>query len=148
MLGHPVHPAVAHLPIGLLVSVAIWDLAVMVLQDSVWWTVSFWSLALGTAAALPASLTGLFDFARIAEASDAETIARRHMYAALAAVACYGTSLVLRGGPNAPANAYGFGIGFAYVGLGFLMVAGWLGGNLVFSHGIGAEHRQSEAKQM
>ena len=54
------------------------------------------------AAALPASVTGLLDFARIAEASDAEMIARRHMYWALAAVTCYGTSLALRGGLAPP----------------------------------------------
>jgi hypothetical protein len=57
----------------------------------------------------------------------------------LAAVGCYGTSLILRGGPDPLPVDQGFtAIGISYLGLAFLAILGWLGGELVFRHGVGS----------
>jgi uncharacterized membrane protein len=138
MLGHPLHASFVHVPLGILVSVAVWDALALSLGGGVWWTVAFWSLALGTAATLPAIATGLLDFGALPDGSAADRTARRHMYAALAAVACYGTSLILRGGPAPePPEWTPLTVALSYVGLGLLGLVGWLGGELVFRHRVG-----------
>jgi hypothetical protein len=52
LFGHPLHASIVHLPLGLLASVAAWDIASLLLEAPIWWAVSFWSLALGTAATM------------------------------------------------------------------------------------------------
>ena len=96
-MGHPVHPALIHLPMGLLPFSLLSDLAAWWTQDSVWWRVSFWSLAVGLAASIPATLTGLVDYAAIPDSEKAAAAtANRHMTVLLVALSAYGLSFFLR----------------------------------------------------
>ena len=82
LLGHPLHATLVHLPLGALVSVLVWDLAALLGAGPVFWTLAFWSLALGLAAAVPAiSLRRMPDplhvGARPAPPSDRAAVATR-----------------------------------------------------------------------
>jgi len=58
--GHPLHPALVHFPIALWMAAVLWDLVGWwQSSDPLWWQMSYWCLALGLAAALPAIATGL-----------------------------------------------------------------------------------------
>ena len=135
-MSHPLHPALVHFPI------AGWSLAIAADVASLWlgepaWRFAAVSMAIGCIVALATMAAGLWEFAKLPERSPALPVANRHMLFALAAFCAYATSLLLRYdqhallGPGMPALAASV-IGFALLG-----ATGWLGGQLVYAHGVG-----------
>jgi uncharacterized membrane protein len=133
---HPLHPALVHFPI------ACWTLATVGDVASPWWGIHAWwtsgvLLTLGTAMALLAMVSGLVEMSRIDERSRSLPVAERHMQLICITWTIYAASLFLRmdGGHLA---APGFtAIGLSVLGLGFLLVACWFGGRLVYQYGVG-----------
>jgi uncharacterized membrane protein len=135
MTTHPVHPALVHFPLGLLLTATLADLA---------WLAAAWPepqfaallIALGLAAALPAMAAGLWDFRRLDETQVPHAL--RHMGAVAAAWLGYGVALYLRrdtlvDGTEPALASIAVGCASAAV-LGF---GGWLGGELVYRYGAG-----------
>jgi uncharacterized membrane protein len=141
LLGHPVHAMVSDLPVALLGSSLVWDVAALVRGEGIWWTIGFWNVALGLAGAAVAAIAGLVDFSGIADDHPASRTARIHMYVALGAVGLYIGSLVARGAPATPAQPEGWRLAVILAlditGVVLLGAAGWLGGHLVFHYGVG-----------
>ena len=138
--GHPLHPALVHLPIGLWLAAVLWDLVGWWRPaDPLWWQMSYWCLALGLAAALPAMATGLLEFLALQSDDRAINTATAHMMAMFGATAIFGASWVVRAIAGAAAAPGVWAVSLAFVGAGLLAVGGWLGGTLVYRHGIGRE---------
>ncbi|NIP60885.1 MAG: DUF2231 domain-containing protein [Gemmatimonadetes bacterium] len=138
LLGHPLHPSLVHLPIGLLVGGTIWDGVALWTGREFWWQAAFWTLALGMASALPAVLTGLLDFAGIADDEPASARAWQHLSSTLLSVSIYGGSLLVRGGAGtAEPGRLPWAVGLSFLGLVVLGAAGWTGGDLVLRFGLG-----------
>ena len=140
LLGHPLHPPLTHFPLALLLTAPVWDaLALLGWADGTpWWTVARWVLGLGLLLAVPAAVSGLLDYAALPETSPAEGTARTHLLAAGSGIVLSAGSFLLRGysvGDAPEAVAWTVGLGLA--GAVTLGVAGWLGGELVFRHGVG-----------
>lgn len=135
-MRHPLHPALVHFPI------ACWSLATLADFASLHFGETAWRpagqlLIAGTLLAIPALLAGFYELARVADDSPALRDVYAHMGAMSGALLLYAASLLLRldhisltaPGPAALAcSALGF---FA------LAVGGWLGGKLVYGHGLG-----------
>lgn len=131
--GHPLHPAVVHFPIALLGTSLVFDLVGVFRDEPIWWTISFWNLALGLVAAGVAAITGLADSMGIWGDPPATKIVTRHLIVVVSAVCCYGAALVVRQGPHAPeGTALAGSLALEALGLGLLLVGGWLGGELVY----------------
>lgn len=136
---HPIHPMVVHFPIALLiVSTAIEAVA--------WWRpseklrdMSLLLLAMGVAAAGAAVITGHF----AEEAAEAQKIAEStieiHEQVAFVASAIFGGLLAWRLLMRLEllGNQQGLALAAALVGAMALSVAGYLGGDLVYTHGAG-----------
>jgi nitrite reductase/ring-hydroxylating ferredoxin subunit len=123
-LGHPLHPALIHAPVGAWISAAVLDLVPG--QEKAATTL----VATGTASAVPAAVVGWNDWAAL----DAEQ--RRtglvHALCNAAAVGLYGGSLVSRlRGKHARGRMFGF------LGLGMAGVGAYLGGHLAYRQGAG-----------
>ncbi len=145
VLGHPLHAMLSDLPVALLGSSIVWDVAALVRGEAVWWTIGFWNLALGLAGATLAAIAGLVDFAGIDETDSAARTAQFHMYAALGAVGLYIGSVVARGGTDAPEGwRLAATVALDAAGVALLGAAGWLGGHLVFHHGVGRTEEKDE----
>lgn len=71
VFGHPLHAALSHFPMGLLGTAALWDALGAWRGEAVWWTVSYWSVAAGLAAACVAAVAGAVDYAAIEEGDPA-----------------------------------------------------------------------------
>ena len=135
MLGHPVHPALVHFPIALLLSATIADLAWVagLTADT---HVAAVMMAGGLAAAVIAMLAGMVDLMRLDE--DVVPHATRHMVAVMLACLGYGIALYLRRDSLLSGAPIGTPAIFASIASsGLLAFGGWLGGRLVYDFGAG-----------
>lgn len=135
MTAHPLHPAVVHFPLGLLLSATIVDLAHL---SGLWPEPYFaaWLMAAGLLGGLAAMGAGLYDFSRLDEALASRAL--RHVGAVGLAWIGYAVALYLRrgvlaGGVDTPLSSVAVGIASALA----LGVGGWLGGELVYRYGAG-----------
>jgi uncharacterized membrane protein len=116
------------------------DAAALVLDRPVFWQVAFWNIALGLSMSLLTVTTGLVDIRQVSGPSEARNTAGRHLLVMLGALSAYGLALVLRDGVGTPVGyALAATLGAEAIGFALLAYGGWLGGELVYRHGIGRE---------
>jgi len=135
MASHPLHPAIVHLPLGLLASATIADVAHLA---GLWHEPRFAAslIAWGLGWALVAMAAGLYDFRRLG--NEIVPHALRHMGAMALAVLGYAITLYLRraslgGAAEPPTASFALSIASGLV----LALGGWLGGELVYRYGAG-----------
>ncbi len=131
--GHPIHPAVVHVPLGLLLSVIVWDGIGHWYAPEVMSTVAHWALLIGLIAAVPASITGLIDLIEIPPGR-AQKIALYHMCVMMLAVMLYLVSFLMR--RSAPPDSLLI-LAIDAVATVTISFGGFLGGHLVYKYGIG-----------
>lgn len=141
LLGHPLHPPLTDFPIVLWSVSLLWDAVDFVTGDPIWGRFSFWNITLGLAAAVPTLISGLLDYSKIPdEQAQGLKTATSHMVAMLCTTALFAGSLFVRVAPNiAPATKMLTAFLLSAIGIIVLLVGAWLGGELVFRHGIGRE---------
>lgn len=134
-MRHPLHPALVHFP------VACWSLAVAADLAGPWWGAPAWNgavalLTVGCAMALPTMLAGLMELPRIPEgAALRDTFA--HMAAMLGASLLFTLRLVLGLDQMKPLPPDAMAFALDAGGFLALAIGGWLGGRLVYGHGLG-----------
>ncbi|MBI1734866.1 MAG: DUF2231 domain-containing protein [Candidatus Rokubacteria bacterium] len=143
---HPVHPMLIVFPITFFVAAPVLDIAHLATGDAMWARIAFWDIVLGIVSALAAAVPGFIDYLSLA--GRAARIATYHMVLNLTVVGLFGVSLLLRGGAAQTALAgltwlpVALSIGAALI----LAVSGWLGGSLVYEHGVGVS-RERDARE-
>jgi uncharacterized membrane protein len=139
--GHPIHPMLVPLPIGLFVFSFVCDLIFMFGSgNTVWSTLALYTIGGGIIGALLAAVFGLIDLLYL-DASKAKTIGIWHMVVNLTVVALFIVSFLLRiGGAAEPGNP----VFLSLIGVLLLGISGWLGGEMVFVHGV-ASAREPQA---
>ena len=133
--GHPIHPMLVPLPIGLWVFSLVADIVFRSGGGLLWNDLAFYTMAGGLVGALLAAVPGLLDF-RTLEAPRARQVATAHLTLNLLIVALYAVNLWLR---TRTAPGESLPLWFSVAGIALLGVSGWLGGELVFVHGVGVE---------
>jgi uncharacterized membrane protein len=131
---HPIHPMLVGIPIGLWVFAVVADLVHMGGGGAAWKDVARYCIGGGIVGALLAAVPGLVDLTSISP-GNVRKVALTHMTINLFVVGLFGLSFWLRTtNPLGGWPAAMSGIGLLFLGLG-----GWLGGELVFVHGMGVE---------
>lgn len=140
--GHPIHPILVAFPIGLWVFSLVSDIVYfMGWGGAIWNDVAFYSMAGGIVGALLAAAPGLIDLVSISDPK-VKSIGIWHMVINLVVVALFALNLWLRVGGATDARIL---IGLSLLGVFLVGVSGWLGGEMVFKHGVGVEP-QSDAR--
>ncbi len=136
--GHPPHPLFVHFPVALWGITPAWDLLGLLRGGESWWLLGFWCAAAGTTMAVPAVITGFIDSMALPEQGPARPTAVRHMMAVAIAGALYLGYLLLRRSPAPPEEGIRlWALLLSVAGLAALLVGGFLGGRLVYTHGAG-----------
>lgn len=132
---HPIHPVLIAFPIGLWIFSLVSDIIYSAgWGPAIWNDVAFYTLAGGLVGALLAALPGLIDLLSLS--GKAKTIGIWHMSINLIVVAIFAVNLWLRT-KSAPGAT--LPISLSIIGVLLLGISGWLGGELVYVHGVAVE---------
>jgi uncharacterized membrane protein len=124
-------------PIGLWVFSLISDFVFLLGGDARWNDVAFYTMAGGLIGAVLAAVPGFFDMFSISDKKVGK-IAWNHMMLNLIAVVIFAVDFYLR--LRNPAGAI-FPILLSVAGILFIAVSGWLGGEMVYVHGMGVQQQ-------
>lgn len=133
---HPIHPMLIAFPVGLWVFSLVCDIIYFASSGAdVWKVVALYTLGGGIIGALLAAVPGLIDLLSIHEQSMKKT-AITHMIVNLIAVVIFVVDFWLRLG-SAPDTYLPFIL--SIIGVLFIGVGGWLGGEMVYVKGMAVE---------
>jgi len=133
IFGHPIHPMLVPIPIGLFLFSYIADLASRFQwSGDAWADVAFYCMGGGIVGALAAAVFGLIDLLSLHQPR-AKRIGIAHMLINLSVVALYVVNLLLRWQPD---SRPGTPFVLSTVCILALLVSGWLGGHMVYMHGV------------
>lgn len=141
---HPVRPMLIVFPITFFVAAPVLDIIHLATGNAMWARVAFWDIVLGLVTALGAAVPGFIDYLSLT--GRAARIATYHMALNLTVVGIFGLSLLLRGGAAQAAleDVTWLPVALSVVGALILAVSGWLGGSLVYEHGVGVDRRDHD----
>ncbi len=139
---HPVHPMLVTFPIALWVAALVCDLIHLRSPHDVFWkAAAFYAMAGGLIGALAAAGPGLADYLTIADAK-VRRIGTMHLVLNLLVVALYAANLWIRhGAPPDATNPVWLSAG----SLVLLVISGWLGGEMVYVHGVAVDPQRTPA---
>ena len=139
--GHPIHPMLVTIPIGLWVFSFVSDLICMrSAAPETWHAVAYWTLVGGIVGALMAAVPGLIDLLSLKDPAIRKT-GLTHMAINLSVVALYVVNAVLR---YRDPQALSLPFTLSLVAILMLLVSGWLGGKMVYLAGVGVSTEGSD----
>lgn len=133
--GHPIHPMLVPIPIGLWVFSLVCDLIhAGGSSNPAWTTVALYTMGGGIVGALLAAVPGLIDLLSLPPGPRRTAVT--HMAINLTVVALYVVNLWLR--LKAPESPGGL-IWLSVFAIGLLVISGWLGGKMVYELGVAVD---------
>ena len=146
-LGHPLHPALVHIPTALWPAALVFDVLTQFdVGGNALVRASFYAIALGLAVALLAVPTGLADWWDIGRDKPAWKLGLWHMGINVVVAAIAAANLYLRLGDELQATVVPTTpLLLSLLATALLLVSGYLGGRMVFNYGTSIA-RQSKEK--
>ncbi len=132
--GHPFHALAVTVPIGSWVAAVLFDIVAFAGDDPEAFTMGArWLYGIGVVGAVIAAVLGLLDYSRLTRGTRVRRIATFHMILNLSAVVIFTSAWIAHLGTDDPSVG---GLVLGVIGLAGLGVSGFLGGELVFRHGV------------
>jgi uncharacterized membrane protein len=142
---HPLHPMLIPFPIALWIFSGICDVVYALhWGGALWHDMAFYAMAGGLIGALVAAIPGYLDY-RSLVAPVVQRIGRWHMIVNLSIVILFAVNLWLRTSSEAGAA---LPLILSLLGIAMLGVSGWLGGELVYVHGVAVEPQGTVSPEM
>jgi uncharacterized membrane protein len=136
--GHPVHPMIIPFPIALWVFSLVADVIYLWRGNPVWrdW-IAFYALLGGIIGAVVAAIPGFIDWLSITDRAVVK-IANWHARLNVIALLVFAASFYLRtnSGASLISGSYTIALAISVLGVVLITISGWLGGEMVFKHGI------------
>jgi uncharacterized membrane protein len=135
--GHPLHPPITDATIGLYTGALIFAILSLagVAEEATakaWWLALVVALVTGALAAL----TGLADWLTITRRTELWWTATWHMLAMVTATVIFLLTAILGHDDYVAGEVSGGSFALTLIGYGALTLGGWLGGSVVFVHGM------------
>jgi uncharacterized membrane protein len=137
---HPIHPMLVVFPIGLWVFSFVMDLVHFFGHGTpIWEQMALYTMVGGIIGALCAAVPGFIDFLSLK--GKVRRIAKMHMGLNLTLVVLYAINAFLR-----LEGAFGAPMILSLAGIIMLGISGWLGGEMVYVHGVAVESKRKAEK--
>ena len=133
LAGHPLHPQLIVLPLGLLPFSFAMDLAYHATGKETFADAAYHTMAGGSVGGLMAGAAGAVDYLALPKEGHLKQIANTHALLNLGVLGLYAVNLASRGRERQPNLAQTLLSGACTAGL---IVSGWYGAHLVYSHGV------------
>lgn len=133
--GHPVHPMMIHFPVAALIGLVGADAAYVWGGDPFWARAGLWLSGVGAFGGWFASVAGLIDLLSVAQVRRLIT-AWGHALIAVMMLSLATLNWTLRIG-DAGAFVNPWGLGISLLTAGFISLAAYLGGRLVYENAVG-----------
>lgn len=138
--GHPIHPPLTDATIGIYTFATVAALAeVFGITGNTgaygWWI----ALIAGLIFTVPTALTGLADWLTIPRGTELWKTATFHLSAMVTATVWFALAAIFGHDEYTQGNVGSGAFALTLIGFGFLSLGGWLGGAIVFVHGMRVE---------
>ena len=135
--GHPLHPPLTDATIGIYTAATIFGvLSVLGVSEEntahAWWL----ALVVGLVVTVPTALTGLAEWLTIRRGTELWKTATAHLAAMVSATVLFLLAAIVGHGGYADGEVTTGGLVLTVVGYGTMALGGWLGGSIVFVHGM------------
>ena len=138
LLGHPIHPMLIVLPLGLFVAAVVFDAVYLWRGSPAFATAAYWNIAAGIVGGLLAAVFGAIDWFAIRAGTRAKRIGLLHGGTNVVVVLIFAVVWLMRGdAPDTAPTTNLFLLEVVALALG--SVAVWLGGELVDRLGVGVD---------
>jgi uncharacterized membrane protein len=135
--GHPIHPPLTDVTIGTytFATVAAFAEVTGITENAGAW--GWWiALVFGLIVTVPTALTGLLDWLTITRGTELWKTATLHLTAMLSATLFFALAAIFGHASYTHGNVSSGAFVLTVVGFGLLALGGWLGGAIVFTHGM------------
>ena len=136
-LGHPIHPMLIVVPLGLFIAAVVFDAVYVWRGSAAFANAGYWNIAGGVVGGLVAAVFGLIDWIAIPSGTRAKRLGLLHGVTNVVVVAIFATVWLLRGSDPRVVPTTLFLMEVVALVLG--SVAAWLGGELVDRLGVGVD---------
>lgn len=142
--SHPIHPILIAFPIAFFTGTLLFDVLSLVLQRDDLRLVAYYTGVAGIVGAVAAAVPGIIDYLyTVPPKSSARKRALQHGSLNITVVVLFTIAWFYRR-DNAD-TSFAVLLALEAVGVGLMMVAGWLGGTLVYRNQIGVDPRYADA---
>jgi uncharacterized membrane protein len=137
IMGHPIHPMLIPFPIALWVFSLVADLLYLWRGNGHWPLIAFYALLAGCLGAIAAAVFGIVDWLAIKD-REVKKVADWHARLNVLALLLFAASWYLRTdrGSDMVNDSLTIPVALSVVGVIVVTISGWLGGELVFKHGV------------
>jgi uncharacterized membrane protein len=136
LFGHPIHQMLIPIPFGLIATGVVLDIISRFVRVDVLTVVSFWNLAIGIGMGLIAAIFGIIDWTGLPKHTRARRVGVFHATANVTVIVLLAIALSQRAGERF-FRLTDIAFVLELVALAVVLIAGWLGGELVDRMGIG-----------
>ena len=148
--GHPVHPMLIPFPIGLWAFSLVADVIYLWRGNPVWRNyIAFYTLLGGIIGAVAAAVPGFIDWLSIKDRNVVK-IANWHARLNVIALLIFTASFYLRTmrGSALVSEGYTIPIALSVLGVILISISGYLGGEMVFRHGVAVDEQPDPGTKM
>jgi len=134
--GHPLHPMLVTIPIGLFVWTFFASLIYAIGdREDTWYAIAQWSGVAAIVTAALAAVAGFVDYLTIVPGSNARSLATGHMALNVVVLALFLVAwLYMRNDGARDGSELALVIALQGIGVALLSVSGWIGGEMVYRH--------------
>jgi uncharacterized membrane protein len=136
--GHPIHPMLIVLPLGLLASAVVFDIVYLINGNAIFPTISYYNMAFGILGGLLAAVFGLADWLAVPSGTRAKSVGLYHGIGNVTLVVLFAVSWFLRGSVTGHIPST-LALIFSFAGILLGLVTAWLGGEMVDRLGVGVD---------
>jgi len=138
LFGHPIHPMLIVLPLGLFLMAVFTDIAYLATGNATFAVVSYWDITGGIAGGLLAAIFGFIDWWAIPSGTRAKALGLYHGVGNVIVVGLFLVSCLMRDGAEGHIPSMTASL-LIFVGIAAGAVTGWMGGELVDRLGVGVD---------